>query len=225
MDETPESIKPTYQIVKKGFFETTKGRIIFSICIGLLGFVGLISILRYFDIISLKPPANLTGQPLKITLVSENYGFKAGELTFDCPVESAFCNSQKLFKRDNKDTVSYQAASGSAVLNLVKIPGKENVAAIENQQTGKKYFYESVISEDQKSCYTIAYTLPIDATFGNILDLEALNKKGSFATLGEQTFEVEGGKGNVLIQIRNTPMDPSAPCSLLKKTPEFFEQF
>src|SRR3990167_7963008 len=213
MDETSEGNKPTYQIVKKGFLETIKGRIIFSICIGLLAFVGLIGILSYFDIISLKPPTNLTGQPLKITLLKANYGFKAGELTFTCPVESAFCNSQKLVKIDNKDTVSYKTASGSAVLNLTQIHNLENRAVLTNREKGKKYFYESIVSEDQKSCYTIAYSLPLDATFGDLLNLQSLNKNQPFATLGEQTFEVEGTEANVLIQIRNTPMDPGVPCS------------
>lgn len=224
--------KPMVQVFNKGFFETIKGKLVLATGAGVMLFVILVVSLNYFDVISSsrlaflpKKATDLSSTPVKITLIPENYGFKAGELTLNCPVESAFCNSQKLIQLDTKDAVAYKAASGSAVLNLSDIATLENIAVLENKQTGRKYFYESSISKDGKSCYTITYTLPDDAIFQNILDLEFLNNKGAFANLGSQTFKIEGSELNVLIQVRNTPIDPGVPCSLLKKSPEFFQNF
>lgn len=211
--------EPTVQIVQKGFFETRKGQLLLTIGIGVILFVILVFILNYFNVMA---PA-LTGTPLKITLVPENYSFKAGELTFNCPVESIFCGSQKLVKIDNKDTVSYKAASDSAVLDLNQVSNLENIAVLTNKEVGKKYFYESTISKDGRSCQTISYTLPDDAIFTNILDLKSFLEGKRVATLGSKLFEIEGEDANVLIQIRNTPMDTGVPCSLLKKSPEFFK--
>lgn len=221
MDEEQTVEKPTVQIFNKGFFETRKGKAVLLLCISIILFVILIISLNYFKVLS----PNVSGTPVKITLVPENYGFKAGELTMDCPVESSFCKSQKLVKVKNADTVGYRAASKSAVVNVNKIPNLENIAVLTNPQTGKKYFYESIVSADGKSCYTIAYTLPQDAIFQNILDLDFLNKKGGFANLGSQTFKIEGGELNVLIQVRNTPMETGKACSLIQKSPDFFKNF
>ncbi|MDO8618382.1 MAG: hypothetical protein Q7R49_00390 [Candidatus Daviesbacteria bacterium] len=171
---------------------------------------------------STKPP-NLTGTPVKITLTPQNYGFKAGDLTLPCPVQDKFCPSQKLVNINQSSAVSYKAASQSGVLNLTKVQSSQNIAVSENQD-GKKYFYESV-AKDADSCYTIAYTLPSDAVFGSILDSSVLNSGSKIATLGSNTFNIEGQDVNVLIQVRNTPMDPGLPCSLIKKSPDFFKAF
>lgn len=222
MNDDKQSVdQPTVQIIQKSFFETKKGKAALFLSISTILFVILIVGLNYFDVLS----PNASGTPVKITLISENYGFKAGELTLDCPVESIFCKSQKLVNVRNIDTVTYKAASESAVLNLTNVPNLENIAVLTNKQAGKKYFYESVVSKTGDSCYTIAYTLPSDATFQNLLNLEALGKRGTIAQLGSQTFQVANEEANVLIQVRNTPMDPGTPCSLIRKSPEFFKAF
>lgn len=242
MDE--DNSEATVQIIKKGSWLTKKRIAILATSTGLIFFVILMIIMNYFDIISSfqlaflpKKTTNLSNIPVKITLISENYGLKAGELTLDCPVESTFCKSQKLINLQNidavtynngvvaSDAVAYKAASGSAVLNINKIPDLENIAVLTNQSEGKKYFYESVVSKDGKSCYTIAYTLPDDTTFQNILNLEILNNRGAIAKLGSETFKIANEEANVLIQVRNTPIDPGVPCSLIKKSPEFFQTF
>lgn len=223
MDGNNQAVdQPTVQIFRKSFFNTKKGKAVLILCISIILFVILIVILNYFNVMS-KKATSLSYTPVKITLISENYGFKAGELTLDCPVESAFCKSQKLINLRNIGTVGYKAASKSAVLNLTKISHLENIAVLTNKQASKKYFYESVISKDGKSCYTIAYTLPEDVTFQNILNLESFNNKGAIARLGSATFEAANEEANVLIQVRNTPMDPGKACSLIQKSPEFFE--
>lgn len=219
--------QPTYQVIKKSFFETNKGRLVLATASAVVLFVILIAVLSYKDIINLsspfkKPSSLATSTPVKITL-SDNFGFKAGELTLDCPVESSFCASRKLAETDNK--VVYKAASSSGVLNPLSVATLENIAVSVNEQTGKKYFYESTVSKDGQSCYTVSYALPLDAEFGDLLSLTTLQKDAKIATLGSQTFQIEGEEANVLIQVRNTPMDPGAPCSLLKKAPEFFESF
>lgn len=230
-DDNP---KPDVMVKQKNFFQTRSGISLITSLGGILLFVILIVGLNYFNIISPVQLAFLpkkgvdfsaTGTPLKITLVPENYGFKAGDLTLNCPVESSFCQSEKLINLDKKDTVIFKAASGSAVSSLTQIPSLENIAVSANQQTGKKYFYESIASKDGVSCFTIAYTLPQDATFTNILDINSLLKEKKVATLGSDTFQVGQIDANVLIQIRNTPMDPGKPCSLIKKSPEFFKAF
>lgn len=210
--------KPTV-IIQKNFFQTIKGRLlILTLVITVLG--GVTLGLKYF-----KFKTNFTSTPVAITLVPENFGFKAGDLTLDCPVDSNFCKSQKLIKIAKKDIVSYKTASGSAVINLSKLKSLDNIGILSNIKTQKKYFYESTISNDGKSCYTIAYTLPLDATFQNILDLGALNKKSGFAILGSQNLQVNNEESNVLIQVRNSPIDPGVPCSLIKKNPDFFKAF
>lgn len=228
--DNQEIEKPTVQILKKGFFETKKGKAIQLLGISIILFVILIIGLNYFDVISnprlaFLPKKSATGTPVKITLVPENFGFKAGELTLGCPVESSFCQSQKLVNLQNIDSVAYTAASGSGVLNLTDIRSLENIAVSENKQSGRKYFYESTISTDGKSCYTIAYALPADATFNNIMNLEFLNQTRSLALLGAKTFRVGDGEANVIVQVRNTPMDAGKACSLLQKSPEFFTNF
>lgn len=240
----PNVPPPTVQIVKKDFFQTKVGKIVLAIIVALILFVILVISLNYFDIVSLsglsflpkKHPVDL-GTAVSISLIPTNFGFKAGELTLDCPVESSFCKSQKLINLDKKDTVSYnngvvasdavayKAASGSSVLNLTQIKSLENIAVLENKKTNKKYFYESVVSKDNSSCYTISYTLPSDANFTNILDLKTFLEEKKVATLGSQTFKEVGEDVNVLIQVRNTPMDPGVPCSLIKKSPDFFKNF
>lgn len=178
-----------------------------------------------WKIFLIKPvPPNLTGIPVQIT-PAENYGFTAGDLTLSCPLESNFCASQKLISLNKNPAVSYLGSSGSSVLNLVKVPSLENIGVLENKQVGKKYFYESIVSKTGNSCYTIAYTLPLDATFGDLLNLPFLGENVPIATLGTKTFKVEGDEVNVIIQIRNTPLDPGVPCSLIKKSPEFFKSF
>ncbi len=229
-EDTP---KPEVVFKQRNFFQTKKGITLLTTFGGILFFVILVISLNYFDIISPvqlsslpKKPVNYsaTGTPLKITLVPENYGFKAGDLTLNCPVESSFCPSQKLTNIEQKDTVSYKAASGSAVSNLTPPSSLENIA-VTTKKDGKKYFYESVVAKDGTSCFTIAYTLPQDATFTNILDIGSLLKNQKVATLGSDTFQVGGTDANVLVQIRNTPMDPGTPCSLIKKSPAFFNNF
>lgn len=209
LSENQTEVQPTVQVVQKNFFQTRKGLVIIATFAAVLIF----SILAF----SLNPP-------LKITL-SENYGFKVGQLTLSCPVEAAFCPSQRLISINKTDAISYKAASGSAVLDLAQVPNLENIAVLTNREKDKKYFYESVISNDSKSCYTIAYTLPSDTEFANILHLESFLKEKKVATLGSDIFEAEGEEANVLIQVRNTPMDPGTPCSLIKKSPEFFKEF
>lgn len=217
-------MEPTVQIIQRSFWQTKKGITILAVSLGLVIFLIIFALALNLPFFSKKPDTDLAGFPVKITL-SENYGLQVGELTMNCPVESAFCKSQRLINLRNIDTVAYKAASGSGVLNLTDIATLENIAVLTNKQVGKKYFYESVVSKDGKSCYTIAYTLPADATFQNILNLEILNNKGSIARLGSQTFEAANEGANVLIQVRNTPLDPGIPCSLLKKSPEFFQSF
>lgn len=217
-------LQPTVQIIKKSFWQTKKGMAILALGLAIVIF----SLLAIGGLIFLpkKPAVNLSSTPVKITIIPENYGFKAGSLTLSCPVESAFCNSQKevLLNNNNNSALSYKAASESAVLNLTKVESIENIAVLENKKTGKKYFYESTVSKDGSSCYTIAYTLPQDATFGDILNLPAV-KNAKIATLGTKTFEIEGSQANVIIQVRNSPIDPGTPCSLIRKSPEFFQAF
>lgn len=226
--EEPE-LKPNVQIIQGNFWVNKKVKIAL-----VFGFIALLSliILNYFNFISLPVlflpkanPTNFNTNPVKVTLIPENYGFKAGELTLSCPIESAFCNSQRLININQNSAVSYKAASNSAVSSSLEINSLENIGVLENKKTGKKYFYESTVSKDGKSCYTIAYTLPQDATFKNILDLKTLMEYKKFATLGSQTFKIEGTEANVLIQVRNTPMDAGTPCSLIRKSPEFFKFF
>lgn len=227
MDTTPYSsyqnqpqaqAEPDLPLAQKSFFQTKKG---LSILAGLLGF-SIFALLAVFLFLPKRPSVNLSSSPVKITLVPQNYGFKAGELTLNCPVESVFCTSRKLVSLDEKDAVSYKAASGSSLLSVAKVPDLENIAVLTNSALGKKFFYESVVSKDGKSCYTIFYTLPSDTDFANLLDLKSINES-RIAILGKGTFEVENEVSNVLIQIRNTPQDPGKPCSLLKKGPEFFK--
>ncbi len=217
MDE--DSPKPEVLVKPKNFFQTRAGISLISSLGFILLFIIVVISLNYFK------TTNLSGTPLKITLVPENYGFKVGDLSLNCPVESSFCKSQKLINLSKKDTVTYKAASGSAVSSLITIPSLENIAVSEDRKKQKKYFYESVVTKDGKSCYTIAYTLPSDATFSNILDIDSLLKNKKVATLGSDTFQVGADEANVLIQIRNTPMDPGIPCSLIKKSPAFFNNF
>lgn len=232
-DQNQPQVKPDVLLTQKSFFQTKKGLSVLATVLGLAVFAILAVGLNYYDVISLtrlsflpkRPATNLSGTPVKITLISENYGLKAGELTLNCPVESVFCSSRKLVNLGKKDAASFKAASGSAVLNLTQVSGLENIAVFTNKQVGKKYFYESTVSKDGKSCYTIAYTLPADAIFQNILNLEILNNKGPIAKLGSETFQAANEEANVLIQVRNSPMDPGTPCSLIKKSPEFFKAF
>lgn len=201
----------------------TKGKLILLLVA--LGII-LIPLLAWFYVNLNKPsslPPNSTGTPVKITLIPQSYGFKADDLTLACPVQSEFCPSQKLININKASAVGYKAASQSSILNLVKIPNSQNIAVSENQD-GKKYFYES-IAKDKNSCYTIAYTLPSDAVFGSILDSSVLNSGSKVAFLGSNTFNVDGQDVNVLIQVRSTPMDPGLPCSLIKKSPDFFKAF
>lgn len=221
-------IKPNVQIFQKSFFQTIIGKIM-AVFLGILILMGVVFSVNYFNIFS--PPqlsflpkntqTNFTSTPVQLSLIPQNYGFKAGQLTFSCPVDTPFCQSGKLIN----SSVGYKAASNSAVLNQVSIKNLQNIGVLTNKQTGKKYFYESTISKDGKSCYTIAYTLPLDATFQNIANLDLLNNKGEIATLGSGTIKIEGQEVNILIQVRNSPIDPGIPCSLLKKSPQFFQQF
>lgn len=213
--------QPTVILAQKSFLQSRLGKIIIVTLLSVGILVTLIFTLNYSNT---QPQTSPTDYPVKITL-TENYGSKVGELTLSCPVESIFCNTQRLINLDNKDTVSYNASPGSAVLNIIEIPNLENIAVLEDKKMGKKYFYESVVSKDFKSCYTIAYVLPEDALFENILDLKTLVEKKRIATLSSQTFKIEGEEANVLIQVRNTPMDPGIPCNLIRKSPEFFQQF
>lgn len=212
--------KPDVPLVQKSFFQTKKGLGVLATILGIVIF----ALLAAFLFLSKKPPVNLNGTPVKISLIPENYGFRAGELTLNCPVESSFCSSRRLVNLEKEDAVSYKAASGSSILTLEKIPDLENIAVLTNPKIGKKFFYESVVSKDGKSCYTISYTLPSDASFANLLDLKSINES-KIALLGKETFEVEGETSNVLIQVRNTPQDPGKPCSLLKKGSDFFKNF
>lgn len=225
--------QPDVQIMqKRSFIQTRKGKSILVTAIAIIIFLLLAVGLNYFDIISIanlpllpkRPITSLTGNPVQLTLIKENYGFKAGNLVLPCPVEGTFCTSRKLVNFNNISAVAYKAASRSSVLNVSKLDSFDNIAVSTNKKAGKKYFYESVV-KDQNSCYTIAYTLPSDATFGNIISLPILNSASKIATLGSGTFTVEGEDVNILIQVRNTPMDPGIPCSLLKKSPDFFKAF
>lgn len=216
------NLEPTVQIVQKSFFQTKKGMAVLALSLAIVIFsIIAIGVLTFLP---KNKAVNLTSTAVKITLIPEDYGFKAGDLTLSCPVESAFCQSQKGFSLNNNSQVSYQAASNSAVLNLTKVESLENIAVLENKKIGKKYFYESTVSKDGQSCYTIAYTLPQDATFGDILSLPAV-KNAKIATLGSKTFAIEGDQANVIIQVRNSPIDPGTPCSLIRKSPDFFKAF
>lgn len=222
IDQNQPQAQPDVPLIQKSFFQTKKGLTVLATVVGLIVFA-VIS-LTGLSFLPKRPSTNLSGTPVKITLLPENYGFKAGELTLNCPVESAFCNSRKLVNLERKDAVSFKAASGSAVLNLAPISSLENIAVLTNSKLGKKYFYESVVSKDGTFCYTISYTLPSDANFINLLDLKSINNS-KIALLGKQTFEVEGEASNVLIQVRNSPQDPGKLCSLIKKSPDFFKNF
>lgn len=218
-------------IVQRNFFKTLPGQLIVIISSILLVFVILVTILNYFNFISPsflsflpKRSIDITLKPEKITL-TENYGFRAGVLTFSCPVDSSFCNSQKLLNINSSDAVSYKASSSSAVLNVTKTPTLDNIAVLADKEKGKKYFYESVISKDTNECYTIAYTLPYDAQFGNILSEDILKEGSKIAALGEGTFTSGDEDVNVLIQVKSQPIDPGVPCSLIQKSPEFFQNF
>lgn len=232
-DNQTEPAKPDVIFARKNFFQTKKGISILATSLAVVIFLGLTFALNYTDIISIpnlgflpkKTKTILTGTPVQITLLPENYGFQAGELTLSCPVESAFCESQQLTSLGKNPAVGYQGAFQSSVLNLVKVESLENIGVLTNQQTGKKYFYESIVSKNGDSCYTIAYTLPSDATFGDILSLPLVDKNTPIATLGEQKFQISGQQFSVVIQVRNTPMDPGIPCSLIRKSPEFFKAF
>lgn len=201
----------------------TKDKLILLLVV--LGII-LIPLLAWAYVRLNKPsgsPPNSTGTPVKITLLPQNYGFKADNLILPCPVQDKFCPSQKLVNINKSSAVGYKAASQSSILNLVKLQNSQNIA-VSGNQNGKKYFYES-IAKDKNSCYTIAYTLPSDAVFGSILDSSVLNSGSKVATLGSNTFNVDGQDVNVLIQVRSTPMDPGLPCSLIKKSPDFFKIF
>lgn len=215
------NLQPTVVLAQKSFLQTRLGKIIVLSILSLGVFVALVFTLNYSNIQTQTDPIE---NPVRITLI-ENYGSRVGGLTLSCPVESIFCNTQRLINLDNKDTISYKASPESVVLNILEIQNLENIAVLEDRKIGKKYFYESVISKDSKSCYTIAYTLPKDASFENILDLNTFLEEKRIATLGSQTFKIEGEEANVLIQVRNTPMDPGTPCSLIQKNPEFFKKF
>lgn len=218
-----EASQPTVVFAKKNFFQTKKGISIAITALAVVIFSGIVFVLN-FQGTAIFPKTNLTGQPIGITLLPENYGFRAGELTLDCPVESIFCSSQKLISLNAFDAVSYAAGSDSTVLNLKEVPSLENIAVLTNLQTSKKYFYESVVSSDGKSCYTIAYTLPADATFGDLLSIPG-RSDATIATLGSEKILINGEESSVIIQVRNTPMDPGVPCSLIRKNPEFFKVF
>lgn len=214
--------EPVVQIVPQSFFNTKKGKRVLTAVVAIIILTILAIGLQFMP----KKPAVIDplGVPVKITLTPENYGFKAGNLALPCPVESAACPTQQLISINNLSAVIYKTASGSSALNVSKLSNLENIAVSDDKKTGKKYFYESV-AKDQNSCYTIAYTLPDDAIFGAIMDSDILETASKIATLGTKTFQAEGKDANILIQVRNTPMDPGIPCSLLKKSPDFFKAF
>lgn len=227
-----QKIEPTVQIVKRTFLQTTKGKVA-GVAVLLLILSASVFSLNYFNIISpsqlsflpKSSQTNFTSSPVHVSLIPENYGFKAGELTLSCPLDSPFCKSQKLVQVKDNTAVAYQAASQSGVLNLIRVSNLENIAILENKKEGKKYFYESIVSKSNDSCYTIAYTLPDDASFGNILNLDFLKENLPFAKLGTKSIEFNGQEVNVVIQVRNSPIDPGIPCSLIRKSPEFFKAF
>jgi hypothetical protein len=121
------------------------------------------------------------------------------------------------------DAIIYRAASGSAVAPPTQIPSIENIALVFDEKNNKKYFYQSYLSKDVRSCYTLSYTLGGDASIANILAPEIINKTGTIATLGNTTFIIEKEEANLMIQVRSTPLEKGEnPCSLQKKPAEFF---
>lgn len=204
----------------QSFLKTKKGKIILVAIIAVL----ILTILATkFSYLFKKTVSNPLGTPVKITVAPDN-GFKAGNVTFPCPAESAACSTQQLVDFGNSSAVIYKTSSGSGALNVAKLADLENIAVSQDQKTGKKYFYESV-AKDADSCYTIAYTLPEDAMFGAIRDPKILETASEIATLGPKTFQYGGKDTNILIQIRETPLDQDGTCSLLKRSPDFFKAF
>ena len=136
----------------------------------LLFFLGLL--LNYFHVISLPLSRKSAGKIIPPQL-SENYGFKTGNLTIPCPVQDIFCANQNLFQLENGPAVGYKADPHSPVSSHLNVGSLDNIAVLDNLQTGKKYFYESIFSQD--SCYTIVYTLPADSTFADITSLPSVS--------------------------------------------------
>ena len=219
--------------IKKSFFQTKKGQSVLAAALAVILFTLIALGLNYFNLINLsrltflpkKGPVVLTGTAVNISLLPQNYGFRVGDLTLNCPLQSTFCNSQKLTSINKADVLLYKANPGASVSASIKVPDLANIAVGEDKGKGKKYFYESVVSKDGASCYTISYTLPSDATFGDILSLPNMEKAQVFAILGKNTFTVGRNEANVLVQVRNTPIDHGIPCSLIKKSPDFFKAF
>ena len=166
---------PKVEIVSNSFLQSTQGKLITIIGISILLFILVIIILNYLRVISLtqlsflpKKSVSTTSKLIEVPITPEAEGFRAGELTFKCPLESKFCSSSKLQNTNSSYSISYKASSSSAVLNITKIPSLDNIAVSVDEKAGKKYFYESVLSKNTSECYTILYTLPYDAVFANI---------------------------------------------------------
>ncbi len=230
LTEEPEIAKPDVKYKQASFFETKKGKVTIgsSILIIILFILTLISNYSGFIALPFLPQSDTTkyGKSVPIKLDSTTFGFSAGELVLKCPVDTAACNTQKSQSFESKSILTYKAPVATKIYASGQIKNSQNIAVSEDTQAGKKYFYESVASKDGKSCYTIAYTLPSDAKFGNILDLNALLTDKKIATLGNQTITINNEEANVLIQVRNTPIEEGVePCSLLTKSPEFFKSF
>lgn len=179
-------------------------------------------LLNYFHVISLPLPRQQSRKIIPPQL-SENYGFKTGNLTIPCPVQDIFCASQNLFQFESGQAVGYKTDPNSPVFSHVNVKSLDNIAVLDSPQTNKKYFYESIFSQD--SCYTIVYTFPADATFGDITSLPFSTSQKILAILGIEFFAVDGQNLNVIIQVRNDPVDTESQCSLIKKHPDFFKTF
>lgn len=224
---------PNVQIAERNFLTTRMGKITLGIVVFLIIAFILAGILNYFNLIS--PPflhflpklfsVSNKSTPVDLAILPQTYSIKAADLILKCPVDKADCKSADLVKAKETTLVSYDAAIQSLVSNLIKVPSLENIAVLFNREAGKKYFYESTISKDAKSCYTIAYTLPEDASFGDLLSFPRVTENMSVATLGSKKIKINGQEANVVIQVRNSPIDPGVPCSLLRKSPKFFDFF
>lgn len=203
MDGEPEVI------IQKSFFQTTKGKAILVLGILLVagGALGITVLFR-------SRPSSETSA-VQIT-PSANYGLSFKELTLSCPVESLYCSSQQLVKIKGESATTYQVASQSAVLNLVNVP-KENIALGRDKQTGKKRFFTSTPSVKQDKCYIIFYTLPQDATIGDILSLPIFEQNKPIAIVNPNS--------EIAIQVRSSSFDPQRKCSLERKSPDFFKNF
>lgn len=191
--------EPEVEIIHQGFIHWIRNyKMIAAVGVGIFIIFGIF-LLIFFKVWpqNINQPANLAKY-----VIPDNF-------EISCPLSDELCSSRIATKYKSDPALISKLPVGTQIKSIAPVIDSQQFVSPhgDNSLKGVRQTYSQ-----QENCYTVTYTLPVDAIINTITYLP-LPQNSIIATLGKQLFSLNLYQTNFIIQIQKMPFEKIATGS------------